>query len=150
MVATCAATVGALRVLGVRRIALIDPPWFDDELNRFGRGYYEDTGFAVVFSAPCALPSGQHLIRPGDLHDWVSGHTPHDAEAVVVGGNGLRAVGAVERLEQTLRRPVLTANQTLLWAALRATGTATTDIEGFGQLFSAAAIAPASNFKKAD
>ncbi|WP_370267802.1 hypothetical protein [Streptomyces sp. V4I8] len=106
----------------MRRIALIDPPWFDDELNRLGRGYYEDAGFAVVFSAPCALLSGQHLIRPGDLHDWVSGHTPHDAEAVVVGGNGFRVVGTVERLEQTLRRPVLTANQTLLWAALRATG----------------------------
>ncbi|MFG2996898.1 hypothetical protein [Streptomyces sp. NPDC048340] len=93
VVATCAAAVGALRAAGAARVCLVDPPWFDAALNGLGRAYYEAAGFEVCFSAPCALPSDQARIRPGDLHDWVAGHVPDRAEAVVIGGNGLRAVG---------------------------------------------------------
>src|SRR5918998_1653307 len=62
VVATCKAAVEGLRVLGARRIALIDPPWFDTELNTMGRGYYESAGFEVVYSAPCGLLSDQTKI----------------------------------------------------------------------------------------
>uniref|UniRef100_A0AAU2JRK9 Maleate cis-trans isomerase n=1 Tax=Streptomyces sp. NBC_00049 TaxID=2903617 RepID=A0AAU2JRK9_9ACTN len=136
VVATCAATVEALRLLGVARLALVDPPWFDATLNDLGRGYYEEAGFEVPYAAPCELPSGQTLIRPDALHDWVAARVPDAAEAVVIGGNGFRAVGAIEALEATLGRPVLTANQVLLWAALRAAGARTDGITGYGGLFS--------------
>ncbi|MFG2979779.1 maleate cis-trans isomerase [Streptomyces sp. NPDC048258] len=135
VVATCAATVEALRVLGVTRLCLVDPPWFDAELNGLGRAYYLAAGFDVPYAAPCGLPSGQGLIRPDALHDWVAPRVPDAAEAVVVGGNGFRAVGAVEALEATLGRPVLTANQVLLWAALRAAAAPTDGITGYGRLF---------------
>ncbi|MEU3499853.1 maleate cis-trans isomerase [Streptomyces hundungensis] len=136
VVATCAATVEALHAVGATRPALIDPPWFDAELNALGRRYYQDAGFEVPFSAPCALPSGQTLVQPAELYEWVSTHVPDDADAVVLGGNGLRAVGVIERLELRLERPVLTPNQVLLWAMLRAAGTSTDDITGYGRLFS--------------
>ncbi|MFD9335345.1 maleate cis-trans isomerase [Streptomyces sp. NPDC060028] len=135
VVATCAATVEALQTAGVTALCLIDPPWFGAALNDLGRAYYEAAGFDVRFSAPCTLPSGQALIRPGDLHDWAAGHVPDDAEAVVIGGNGLRAVGMIEALEATLGRPVFTANQALLWSALKAAGTHTDDVTGYGRLF---------------
>ncbi|MGW8780641.1 maleate cis-trans isomerase family protein [Streptomyces sp. NPDC055796] len=136
VVGTCSAMTQALRTLAAVRIALVDPPWFSAELNRLGRDYYEAAGFDVVYAAPCSLPSGQRLIRPAALHDWIVGHVPADAQAVVVGGNGLRAVGAVESTEQTLGRPVLTANQVLLWAALHAVGIPDAGIHGYGRLFS--------------
>lgn len=135
VVATCAAAVDALRALGVGRLCLIDPPWFDRTLNELGQAYYRDAGFEVVFSAPCGLPSGQALIQPGDLHDWLTAHVPENAEAVVIGGNGFRAVGVIQALEAALGRPVVTANQVLLWAALRAAGTSTTEVTGYGRLF---------------
>ncbi|MEU9377040.1 maleate cis-trans isomerase [Streptomyces sp. NPDC048255] len=135
VVATCAATTEALRVLGVTRLGLVDPPWFDAALNGLGRDYYRDAGFDVPFAAPCGLPSGQALIRPEALHDWVAARLPDEAEAVVIGGNGFRAVGVIEALEATLGRPVLTANQVLLWAALRAAGAPTDGIGGYGGLF---------------
>src|ERR671915_1194236 len=119
VVATCKAAVEGLRVLGARRIALIDPPWFDSELNTLGSRYYEAAGFQVVYSAPCGLPSDQRKITPSDLHAWVSEHASTDAEAIVIGGNGLRAVGTIAALEEDLGRAVVTANQALLWAALR-------------------------------
>ncbi|WP_404959506.1 maleate cis-trans isomerase [Streptomyces sp. 147326] len=135
VVAPCAATAEALRILGAGRICLVDPPWFDTALNDLGRAYYEDAGFAVVRAAPCDLPSDQSRIRPEALLDRVVSFAPDEAEAVVVGGNGFRAVGVIEALEAALGRPVLTANQVLLWAALRAAGAATDGVTGYGRLF---------------
>jgi maleate isomerase len=135
VVAVCRAAVEGLRVLGARRIALVDPPWFDTELNAFGRGYYESAGFEVVYSSPCGLPSAQAKITPSDLHAWVSEHVPTDAEAIVIGGNGFRAVGAIAALEEDLGRPVVTANQALLWAALRAAHADPGSVIDYGRLF---------------
>ena len=136
VVAACKAAGEGLRVLGARRIALVDPPWFDTELNGLGRRYYESTGFEVVYSAPCGLPSGQAKITPADLHAWVSEQvSTTDAEAIVIGGNGFRAVGAIAALEEDLERPVVTANQALLWAALRAADSDPSSVSDYGRLF---------------
>ena len=137
VVATGEAAIRALHKLGSRRVALVDPPWFDAHLNSLGRAYYEDAGFEVVFSSPCDLPSDQSLIQPGPLFDWVVAHVPDSAEAVMIGGNGFRAVGVIDALESKLGRPVLTANQVLLWAMLGAAG-ATVEITGYGRLFESA------------
>ncbi|MFD3874498.1 maleate cis-trans isomerase [Streptomyces sp. NPDC058623] len=135
VVATCAAVVEALRVLGVERIGLVDPPWFDTTLNDLGRGYYEEAGFEVPYAAPCGLPGEQRVVRPKSLHDWVASRLPDTADAVVIGGNGFRSVGVIGALEATLGRPVLTANQVLLWAALRAAGASAEGVTGYGRLF---------------
>src|ERR671911_2043468 len=55
VVATCTAVMEGLCILDARRMALIDPPWFDIELNGLGRRYYELAGFEVVYSSPCGL-----------------------------------------------------------------------------------------------
>jgi maleate isomerase len=136
VVAASLATMSGLRRLGAGRIALFSPPWFDAELSELGRRYYESAGFDVVHAASCDLPSDQRRITPADVYDWVCAHTPAAAEAVVIGGNGFRAVGAIAALEQTLERPVVTANQALLWAALTAAGGDPSTVEGYGRLFS--------------
>ena len=133
--AACRAVVEGLRVLAARRIALIDPPWFDTELNGLGRRYYESAGFEVVYSAPCGLPSDQAKITPADLHAWVSEHVSTNADAIVIGGNGFRAVGAIAALEEDLGRPVVTANQALLWAALRVADADVGSVRDYGRLF---------------
>ena len=135
VVAACGAAVEGLRVLGARRIALFDPPWFDTELNALGRRYYESAGFEVVYSAPCGLPSNQAKITPAELHAWVSEHVSTDADAIVIGGNGFRAVGAIAALEEDLGCPVVTANQALLWAALRVADADPGSISDYGRLF---------------
>jgi maleate isomerase len=135
VVAACRAAVEGLRVLGARRIALVDPPWFDVELNALGRQYYESVGFEVVYSSPCGLPSEQAKITPSDLHAWLSEHIPTDADAIVVGGNGFRAVGVISALEEDLERPVVTANQALLWATLRAADIDPGSVSDYGRLF---------------
>ncbi len=135
VVAPCAAMVEALRALRAARVALVDPPWFDAELSGLGRRYYESGGFEVVRSGPCDLPSDQAKITAAGLHAWVVATTPADADAVAIGGNGFRAVGAIHALEKDLERPVVTANQALLWAALRAAGSDSSSVTGYGRLF---------------
>ena len=50
------------------------------------------------------------------------------------GASGLRAIGAIHALEKALRRPVLTANQVLLWQALGLVGVAS-KVTQYGRVF---------------
>lgn len=137
VVVTCAAAVLALAALGVRRLALIDPPWFSAELNAQGAAYFQGQGLDVVHHGPADLPSHQRAIHPGQLYEWVRSHTPESAEAVFIGGNGLRAIGVIQALEEDLGRPVLTANQVAFWHALWLSGTRV-PVLGYGRIFGCA------------
>jgi maleate isomerase len=145
VVAAGAAAVEGLRAFGATRIAHFDPPWVNADLNSLGRRYYESAGFEVVCSMPCALTGAQAAITPTDLHAFITEHVPIAADAIVIGGNGFRSVGVIEALEEDLGRPVLTANQALLWAALRAAGADTTLVTNYGRLFRVADRGPAAS-----
>src|SRR5712692_4399789 len=92
VILTCVAALEALRILGARRVALIHPPWFSEEVNGKGMDYFR-----------------------AQVYEGVRAHVPRQAEAVFIGGNGLRAIGTIHALEESLHRPVLTANQVALW-----------------------------------
>ena len=130
----CAAAITALTVLGTKRLALISPPWFSADIDSQGARYFQNHGFEVVYNGPAGLPSNQRAIDPGQVYEWVRTHTPRSAEAVFIGGNGFRSVGAIQALEQDLVRPVLTANQVAFWEALRLSG-AQPPVVGYGQIF---------------
>ena len=138
VVVPCIAALEALRELGVQRLALVNPPWFPSDADRLGAEYFASQGFEVVYHARAGLehselPAGQLDIEPGPLHDWVSDNVPADVDAIFIGGNGFRAVGAIEVLEKDLERPVLSANQVAFWQALRETGNGGA-VAGYGRL----------------
>jgi maleate isomerase len=112
----------ALRALGARRIALIHPPWLSADLDEAGADYFQGHGFDVAFHAPAPLRSGFGEVSPEQIYEFARGHVPASADALVIAGNGMRAIGAIEALEQTLGRPVLSANQVAFWHALRLVG----------------------------
>lgn len=134
VVATCASAVQALRVLDVRRIALVHPPWFDDELNELGASYFGDQGFHVGMSASAELSQDPDRIEPAAVVEWTSRHVADDPQAVFIGGNGFRASRAIDALEIALGRPVLESNQVLLWNLLANVGE-TLGVTGYGKLF---------------
>ncbi len=125
----------ALRALEARSVALIDPPWFSPELTALGVDYFRGQGVEIVHAAAAALPSEQRAINPGQLFEWVRDNVPREAEAIYIGGNGLRAVGVIDALEEDRQIPVITANQALCWHLLRLAGTRVPVI-GYGRLFS--------------
>jgi maleate isomerase len=59
-----------------------------------------------------------------------------EADAVLIAGNGLRAIGVIDALEETLGKPVLTANQVTFWRALNMIKNPP-HVTQFGRLFKA-------------
>lgn len=134
IVIPCPAVVLALRALNIHSMALINPPWFPEELTGSGADYFRESGINVVHAESATdLASDQLSVTPEKVFDWVLGNIPDTAESVFLGGGGLRAIGVIEALEETLSRPVLTANQVVFWHALRAAGDRET-IHGYGQI----------------
>lgn len=131
--AACAAAVRALRSLEVAALAVVSPPWFDDHLASLGADYFKDQGFDIVFCESAALPSDQAQIEPAALFEWAVANVPSGAGGVFLGGNGFRAVGVIDALEERLGIPVVTANQALFWELL---GLAAYDgrVAGYGRL----------------
>jgi maleate isomerase len=109
----------ALHAVGARRIALIHPPWFSADLDKAGAAYFRSHGFDVAYHAPAPFRSDFGEVSPEQIYDWARGNVPASADALVIGGNGMRAIGAIEALEQTLGLPVLSANQVAFWHAHR-------------------------------
>jgi maleate isomerase len=128
------AATQALKAFGVRRIALVHPPWFEEEMADLGARYFED--FDVVTFTATPLPKEPDLVRPEQVIDYVSDHVDASTEAVFIAGNGFRAAPAIEELERRTGQLVLTANQVLLWSILAATGSKL-QVDGHGKLFRA-------------
>lgn len=142
VVASGSAAVAALRACGSRRVTLVHPPWFDDEVDELGGRYFRDQGFEVSTVTASGLPNDPDAVRLAQVVDWVVRHVGDDADAVFLAGNGFRAAGAIEELERRTGRLVLTANQVLLWSILAATGTSW-DVTGYGRLLTD--VRPASD-----
>ena len=143
-VPACAAShsaVAALRSHQIERISLVHPPWFGSAQNQLGVEYFAGQGFEVVDAQLADLPNDPDLIEPAMVVERVAQHLSDRAEAVVIGGNGFRAAGAIQTLEDRVGRLVLEANQVLLWSVFQSADV-TVDIRGFGVLFGAARPRP--------
>lgn len=130
------AAVEALKAFGVRRVALIHPPWFESEVGDLGAGYFRDQGLDAITLTATTLPTDPAEVQPEQVIEYVSDRVDASTEAVFIAGNGFRAARAIEELERRTGQLVLEANQVLLWAILAATGTKLR-VDGFGRLFSA-------------
>ena len=143
----CPAAVAAFRTLGVRRIAVIHPPWFTDDEHQLGIAYIRNQGFDVIYANQMRLrglsvaKSTDPLrkfteLYPAELYAFARTQVPAAAEAVLFSGNGFRAIGVIAALEEDLGRPVLTANQVAFWYALRQAGVRE-PVNGYGRVFGA-------------
>lgn len=131
---TCPAAATALRNLAVRRISVVHPPWWSDQANDQGTVYWRAAGFDVLQCTRMQPARSLTEVPAAEVFEFVTAHTPRAAEAVFIGGNGLRAVGAIRALEARLGKPVLSANQVVLWEALRAVGRAGS-VTNYGSIF---------------
>lgn len=130
----CLAATTALRLLNVQRISVFHPPFWREEANEQGNVYWRAAGFDVL---QCTRLEGARSfteIPAAQVFEFVSAHMPRAAQAVFIGGNGMRAVGTIRALEARLHKPVLSANQVVLWEALRGIGRAAS-VTNYGSIF---------------
>jgi maleate cis-trans isomerase len=143
-VATSPSVIEALRVFGARRISVATP--YPDWNNRKLRAYLEAHGFEVlnVEGEPRAAASGNQGINdqgPESVVDFASRACRPDADALLCSCTAWRSVEAVAALEARTGKPVVTSNQSTIWASLRVLGV-TQPITGFGRLLERLAVAP--------
>lgn len=131
------AATQALKTFGVRRVALVHPPWFGEEMGDLGARYFGDEGIDVVTFTATSLPTDPEQVRPEQVIDYVADQVDASTEAVFIAGTGFRAAHTIEELERRTGQLVLEANQVLLWSILTTTGTKL-QIDGYGGLFRAA------------
>jgi maleate isomerase len=134
IIQTCKAATDAFQLLGAKKICLIHPPWFPNEMNLLGKEYFKSQGFDIVFCQQLT-PSRQFTeVEPVELYQWVRKNAPREADIIFIAGNGLRTSGTILSLEAELKKPVLAANQVLLWAGLRLLGLAS-KVNNYGKIF---------------
>lgn len=118
---TSGAAVEALRAVMAQRLAVVHP--YEEPVGRLLGSYLEDGGFDVLATTPLGIPVRQvsdttyravaDLIRAGDR--------PR-ADAIFVSCTALPTYDLIAPLEDELGKPVITANQATVWAALRSIG----------------------------
>lgn len=134
VITQCMALVQALRALSSRRISIMHPPWFTDEMDRLGVEYFEQAGFEVVSHGSAKLRDDYGEILPDQLYEYALKQVHGSADALVIGGGGFRAIGAINMLEKSLDRPVISANQASMWAALQLSGVSV-PVSRYGRIF---------------
>jgi maleate isomerase len=136
VILTCKAAIEAFRVFNAQKIALIHPPWFSNEINSKGKSYFESQGFRIPFCNQLTPAREFSEVKPAELYQWINKNVPRESDVIFIAGNGLRTAGVISKLESELKKPVITANQVLLWAALRLFGeTGIPKVKNYGKLF---------------
>lgn len=128
------AGLAALDRFDARRIAVLTP--YVDDVNGPIVRYIEDRGLEVLALTSFLLEDGRDMARipPDAIHAAALEADRPQADALFISCTAIRAVDVVDRIEQALGKPVVTANQALAWQALRYAGYQD-PIDGYGELF---------------
>jgi len=119
---TSGALVEALAALKVRRLAVATP--YVADLTALLHDFLAEAGVGAVSSAHLGLAADIWKVPYDTTAELVRAADSTDAEAVFVSCTNLPTYDLIAPLERELGKPVLTANQVTMWAALRVAGVA--------------------------
>lgn len=120
-------SVEAMRFMGTRRISVAGP-YRTSLLKSSLKPVLEEAGFEVLSAEGDPLlenstsPHDVAMQEPSAICDFVPTVVHKDADTVFLPATGWRALEAVEELEQTLEKTVITVNQAAIWMTLRKVG----------------------------
>lgn len=119
-VTTAGSLVAACTALGVDRLALATP--YVADLTAKLEGFLAAHGVDTVSRHGLGLLGHIWHVSPDEVVRAVRAADHPDAEAVFVSCTNLPTYDVIAELERELGKPVLTANQVTMWAALGAVG----------------------------
>jgi maleate isomerase len=119
-VTTSGALVEALDSLRIRRVAIGSP--YNAELTRLLAHFLTEAGYEVVGGAFLGLDADIARVDSGSVYQLARATDTPEADAVFLSCTNLRAFDVLGAAEHDLGKPVLSANQVSIWAALRAAG----------------------------
>lgn len=114
---TSTAAVKALHSINAKRVAVVTP--YLDEINDKLKTFLEASGFEVVAMKGMQLDSDDIALVPSkEVAKYVKSVPLDGADAVFVSCTNFATVDILDKLEQDLDLPVLSANQVTMWEAL--------------------------------
>lgn len=116
------ALLTALEALGSRRVAVGTP--YDGEVTQKLSQFLSEAGYETVSNAFLGLTGDIFRVSAGSVRALALAADRPDADAVFLSCTNLRTFRILPELERELGKPVLSANQVMMWAALRAAGLA--------------------------
>src|SRR5690606_25890977 len=117
---TSGALIDALKVLGVTRLAIATP--YVEPVTRRLVAFLAEHGITTVSSEGLGLLGNIWRVSYSQVIEVVRAADNPAAEALFISCTNVPTYDLIEPLEQALGKPVLTANQVTMWAALRAMG----------------------------
>ncbi len=140
---TASATVAALNAFGARRIVLLSP--YIRATHAHELEFLAEAGFEVVGERNLGMAGSDAYSRapPSLWRDTLHEMQTERADAYFVSCANIRAIDALDEMEEMLNRPVLTSNQVVLWQALSLAGI-DEPVAGIGRLLREPAAALAS------
>jgi maleate isomerase len=127
--------VEALREFKARKLAIVTP--YIEEINKREKIFMESIGFEVVYEKGLGISDTIEIakISPGTVYRLgreAIAKAP-EADTLFLSCGNMRTIEVLSALEKDTGRPVISSNQALLWAALKAVGVRD-PIYGFGSL----------------
>jgi maleate isomerase len=117
-ITTSGALVQALDFLGIKRLAIATP--YTMELTELLADYLEEAGYEVVSSGFLDKEHDIAQVPYEATKELAEAVDTPEAEAIFFSCTNLHTFDIIEELERELGKPVLSANQVTMWAALQA------------------------------
>jgi len=133
-VATAGAVVQALKALGLSSVSVVTP--YTDVLNRLERQFLEQNGFQVDRIAGLNLVDNLKIaeVKPRTLLKLVREVDSSRADGIFISCTNLHTIAMIARLEESLKKPVVSSNTATLWAMLGKVGKSL-QTNKYGKLF---------------
>jgi maleate isomerase len=127
------ASLQALDRFDAHRIAVLTP--YIDEVNAGITEYLQAHGKILAAFSSFKISDNEKMARlaPESIYRAALEADRDDADALFISCTAIRAVEVIERIEQKLGKPVVTAVQAMFWQSLRLAGY-TEKVPGYGQL----------------
>jgi len=127
------AAMDALRAFGAKKISLATP--YPEELTKLQQEFLTGNGFEVLHTTWITTRTTlANEISEKTIYELVKDSNEVESEAIFLSCANLHTLELIEKLEEDLKKPVITSNQATMWRLLRLANIKA-EIKGYGQLF---------------
>ena len=125
--------IKAFKLMNIKKIALFTP--YPDAINKTILEYFIKKNIEVASFASLNLNLDSEFanVDPNYILDISSKLETKNADALFISCTALPVLNILDKLEQTIKKPVLSSNQTLIWDTIRSIGYKS-PIKGYGKL----------------
>ena len=125
--------IKAFKQMNIKKIALFTP--YPDSVNKIILDYFTKKNIEVSSFASLNLNLDSEFanVDPNYILEISSKLETKNADALFISCTALPVLNILDKLEQTIKKPVLSSNQTLIWDTIRSIGYKS-PIKGYGKL----------------